>query len=382
VDDYFAKPLHIDKLVNAISAVRSGKRSAGKALPTRKVSQLLEELSSLICERWLRLVMSDRELAALPLTEAERSDHIPDMMEELIRRLEGHADEFSEEATDAARKHGKLRYQQNYTIPQIVFEARLLQQVLSSTIHDNLFGIDLSTLVQDILEIGETLQADVEVSIRAYQSQIPRSLQTSFSLLYQSPYLGVYIADEHHIIDANDAFLRMTGHTREQLAAGKIDWRAMTPDKFRALDVSAMEQLREFGTCVPYEKEYVLPDGSSLPFLIGAVRLSVRGGDDRAAQVTSRRRKGESLGRKVWAHQSSGPRTEQSVGGDDLYFAPVGYLPRALRRHPEAGKRRQRNAQPCCCYRAAGSRRGSASPGIKECSAFAQWGWLRPPAAR
>jgi PAS domain S-box-containing protein len=274
VDDYFAKPLHVDKLVDAISAVRSGNRSAGNPLPTRKVSQLLEELSSLICQRWLRLVMSDPELAALPLTEAERSDHIPDMMEELIRRLEGHADDFSEEATDAARKHGKLRYQQNYTIPQIVFEARLLQQVLSSTIHDNLFGIDLSTLVQDIVEIGETLQADIEVSIRAYQSQIPRSLQTSFSLLYQSPYLGVYIADGDHIIDANDAFLRMTGHTREQLAVGEIDWRAMTPDKFRALDVSAMEQLREFGTCVPYEKEYVLPDGSSLPFLIGAVRLS------------------------------------------------------------------------------------------------------------
>jgi PAS domain S-box-containing protein len=274
VDDYFAKPLHIDKLVGAISALRAGKRPAGKSLPTRKVAQLLDQLSTLICERWMRLVLKDPELAALPLTEAERSDHVPDMMQELIRRLEGPLDEFSEEATDAARKHGKLRYQQNYTIPQIVFEARLLQQVLSSTIHENLFGLDLSTLVRDILQIGETLQADVEVAIRAYQSQIPRSLQTSFSLLYQSPYLGVYIADGHRIIDANDAFLRMTGHFREQLLAGEIDWRAMTPDKFRPLDASAMEQLREFGTCVPYEKEFVLPDGGSLPFLIGAVRLT------------------------------------------------------------------------------------------------------------
>jgi nitrogen-specific signal transduction histidine kinase len=34
-----------------------------------------------------------------------------------------------------------------------------------------------------------------------------------------------------------------------------------------------MEQLREFGTCVPYEKEFLLPDGSTLPLLIGAVRL-------------------------------------------------------------------------------------------------------------
>jgi PAS domain S-box-containing protein len=92
--------------------------------------------------------------------------------------------------------------------------------------------------------------------------------------LYQSPYLGVAIADEHRIIDGNDAFLRMIGQTRASLAEGKIDWPAMTPEKFRPLDASAMEQLREFGTCVPYEKEYLLPDGSSVPFLIGAVRLS------------------------------------------------------------------------------------------------------------
>jgi PAS domain S-box-containing protein len=274
VDDYFAKPLHVNKLVEAISGLRNGKRPSGKALPTRKVAHLLEELSPLICQRWMRLVLKDPELAALPLTEAERSDHVPDMMEELIRRLEDPQSEFSEEATDAARKHGKLRYQQNYVIPQIVFEARLLQQVLSSTIHENLFGLDLSTLVHDILQIGETLQADVEVAIRAYQSQIPRSLQTSFALLYQSPHLGVYIADADHIIDANDAFLRMTGHTREQLLAGELDWRAMTPDRFRPLDASAMEQLREFGACVPYEKDFVLPAGGSLPFLIGAVRLT------------------------------------------------------------------------------------------------------------
>lgn len=274
VDDYFSKPLHIERLVETISDLRSGRRPANKALPTRKVAQIIRELSSHICNRWLHLVMQDPDLAAVPLTEAERSDHIPDMMEELIRRLEGPQEELSEVGTDAARLHGKLRYQQGYTIPQILFEARVLQHVLTSSIHENLFGIDLSTLVGDILEIGETLQAYAEISIRVYQSQIPRSLQTSFSLLYQSPYLGVAIADENRIIDANDAFLRMIGETRATLVEGKIDWPAMTPEKFRALDASAMEQLREFGTCVPYEKEYRLPDGSSVPFLIGAVRLS------------------------------------------------------------------------------------------------------------
>jgi PAS domain S-box-containing protein len=275
VDDYFSKPLQIESLVAAIAELRNNRRPVNHVLPTRKIAQVLRELSSAICDRWLNQVLADPELAAIPLTVAERSDHIPAMMEELIRRLEGPQDELSDVATDAARKHGKLRYQQGYTIPQILFETRILQHVLTSVIHENLFGIDLSTLVEDILQIGETLQADAEISIRVYQAQIPRSLQTSFSLLYRSPHLGVVIADENRIIDGNDAFLRMIGHNRAELAGGKLDWRAMTPERFRALDANAMEQLREFGTCVPYEKEYVLPDGSSTPFLIGAVRLGV-----------------------------------------------------------------------------------------------------------
>lgn len=275
VDDYFSKPLRVEQLVEAISSLRNGKRPLGKAAPPRKAAQVLRDLAPTICDVWLREVLKDPELAAIPLTEAERSDHIPEMMEELVGRLEGPLDELSPKATEAARKHGRTRYQQGYTIPQILYETRILQQVLTATFQENLFGLDLSTLVPDILQVGESLQAEVEVSIRVYQAQIPRSLQTSFSMLHQSPYLGVAIADEEHIIDANDALLRMIGHTREQLMAGEIDWRAMTPEKFHSLDTSAIEQLREFGTWVPFEKEFTLPDGSSLPFLSGAVRLDI-----------------------------------------------------------------------------------------------------------
>jgi len=275
VDDYFAKPLKVDALVEAIRAVHSGKRPASKAAPLRKMSRILGDLMPQVVQRWLREVLADQELAALPLTESQRSDHIPEFLEELIKRLDTGIDELSPAATEAARKHGKMRYQQGYTIPQVLFEARVLQHVMTSTIRENLLSIDLSTLVPDILQIGESLQAAVEVSIRVYQSQIPRSLQSSFSLLYQSPYLGVLIADENRIIDANDALLKMIGHQRDELIAGQIDWRQMTPEQFRPFDRTALEQLREFGACVPYEKEYILPDGSSVPFLIGGVRLEL-----------------------------------------------------------------------------------------------------------
>jgi PAS domain S-box-containing protein len=275
VDDYFAKPLRVEDLLSAISAARRGERRRAKAVTPRKVSDLIHELTPAICEQWLKEVLRDEEWAALPLTRAERIDHVPQLLEDLIGRLDQQADDLSPKAADAARKHGKTRYQQGFTIPQVLFEARVLQQVLTSFIQQHLLSLELSTLVHDISEIGQSLQEEVELSIRIYQAQIPRSLQTSVSMLYKSPHLGVAIADEHRIIDGNDALLRMIGYTREQLIAGEINWLEMTPERFRSLDMSAIEQLREFGTCVPFEKEFVLPDGSSLPFLIGAVRLSL-----------------------------------------------------------------------------------------------------------
>ena len=275
VDDYFSKPLKVEELLAAITEARSGRKAPAKESPLKKVSTLLKDLTDVICGRWLQEVLTDPELAAIPLTTAERIDHIPEVLARLRERLDQQIDELSARSTDAALKHGKARFQQGYTIPQVLFETRVLQKVLSAIIQENLLAIELSTLVHNILEIGQSLQAEVEISIRAYQAQIPRSLQTSFSILYQSPHLGVAIADQNHILDANDALLRMIGYSRKQLLAGEIDWFEMTPEKYRPLDLRAVEQLREFGTCAPIEKEFILPDGSSLPFLIGAVRLSI-----------------------------------------------------------------------------------------------------------
>lgn len=274
VDDYFAKPLNVKELLAAIKAARSGQKRRAKTVGGRKIPDLLRHHVKEICERWYQNVMADPELAAIPLDKTERTDHLPALVEELIKRLQGTANHWSPAAAESARQHGRARHQQGYTIPQILLETRILQKVLGGVIQENLLAIELSTLVPDILEIGYSLQAEVEISIRAYQAQIPASLQTSFSMLYKSPYLGVAIADEHCIIDANDALLKMIGYTREQLRRGEIDWVKMTPKKFRPLDEAGIEQLKEFGVCAPFEKEFVLADGTQLPFLIGAIRLT------------------------------------------------------------------------------------------------------------
>ncbi|HEX8711037.1 MAG TPA: response regulator, partial [Terracidiphilus sp.] len=275
VDDYFIKPLKVEHLLNAIGAARSRGQRVTETPRVRTVADLLKQFSNDICERWFIEVIRSEEVSALPLTRQERVDHVPALLEELGDQLDRQSEELSPAAIKAAQKHGRTRYHQGYTIPQILFETRILEKVICLVVQENLLTIKLSTMVQDVLALGQALQAQVEISIRAYQAQIPTSLQSSFSMLYRSPYLGVLIADEHRVIDANDAFLRMIGSTRDQLVRGEIDWLKMTPEKLRPLDFAAVEQLREFGACVPFEKEFMLQDGSTLPFLIGAVRLSI-----------------------------------------------------------------------------------------------------------
>lgn len=275
VDDYFIKPLKVEQLLQAIASVPHSGMEAVTAPRMRSIAGLLREQTNEICERWFKEVVLDGEVSALPLTKQERYDHVPKLLENLADHLDRQAEELDPEMVRSAQKHGKARYHQGYTIPQVLFETRILEKVICLVVQENLLTVELSRLVHDVLAIGQALQSQVEISIRAYQAQIPTSLQTSFSMLYRSPHLGVLIADEHRVIDANDAFLRMIGYNRSQLVRGEIDWHAMTPERFRSLDTAAVEQLREFGACVPFEKEFVLADGRTLPFLIGAVRLSI-----------------------------------------------------------------------------------------------------------
>ncbi|ABF39716.1 signal transduction histidine kinase, nitrogen specific, NtrB [Candidatus Koribacter versatilis Ellin345] len=100
------------------------------------------------------------------------------------------------------------------------------------------------------------------------------SIHESLSELYKSADLGLVMADMERVFDANEAALQMFGFTRAEMHEGKLNWLELTPPEYRQLDENALAQLREFGTCVPFEKEFVLRDGTRFPFIIGGVRLT------------------------------------------------------------------------------------------------------------
>jgi PAS domain S-box-containing protein len=83
--------------------------------------------------------------------------------------------------------------------------------------------------------------------------------------------IGIFISSRKgEIIEANDAFLTMTGYNREDIAAGNLRLTDLTPPEWRASTARALEGMDTTGAVQPYEKEYVRKDGSRVPVLIGS----------------------------------------------------------------------------------------------------------------
>ena len=88
--------------------------------------------------------------------------------------------------------------------------------------------------------------------------------------LVESNIIGIFFWNLNgNITDANDTFLHMVDYSRQDLAAGQVQWAAMTPDEYRGADAQAIQELAHCGSISPYEKEFLRKDGRRLPVLIG-----------------------------------------------------------------------------------------------------------------
>jgi two-component system, cell cycle sensor histidine kinase and response regulator CckA len=101
-----------------------------------------------------------------------------------------------------------------------------------------------------------------------------REAELRFQRLFDSGITGVTIGDTGGLInEANDTFLEMVGYSRDDLAAGAVNWLEMTPIEWRAESLSTKEELRTGGVVRPFEKQYVRKDGTRVPVLVSVVLL-------------------------------------------------------------------------------------------------------------
>ncbi|MEA2783844.1 MAG: hypothetical protein QOK29_5442, partial [Rhodospirillaceae bacterium] len=115
------------------------------------------------------------------------------------------------------------------------------------------------------------LYADLrqENSERKQAEEALREREARIRRLVESNIIGVHFWDlGGGLTEANDAFLRTVGYSRQDLLSGNFSWASMTPPEYRAADAHAIEELEQSGTFQPYEKEYIRKDGERVAVLL------------------------------------------------------------------------------------------------------------------
>jgi PAS domain S-box-containing protein len=116
--------------------------------------------------------------------------------------------------------------------------------------------------------------AHINITERKLAEETLQRSEARIRRLIESNILGVFFWRDEEITEANEIFLSMVGYSRADLLSGKLHWKDMTPKKYEDRDRQAMATLKQDGALsVPYEKEFLRKDGSSVPVLLGAAFL-------------------------------------------------------------------------------------------------------------
>ena len=166
VDDYLIKPADVPSMVERIRAKLANPESKPRHVEVRHLADILADNKRDMVARWLAAAKQDTQICGTRLTDAELADHLPLVIEEIVSASRGQ--KLSTDALESASKHGTSRFRQGCTIPAMIRELRLLHDVVSQIVQENLLAANISTVIPEIMSIGETMQALLEESIRAY----------------------------------------------------------------------------------------------------------------------------------------------------------------------------------------------------------------------
>lgn len=166
-DDVLVKPFVISALLETIRA-RIHNREERPSTTAQRVASILESDARTTIGKWLTRVLCEEELTRVPLSEEQRTAHLPSLMKELVRRLREPRSLGTNYLSEAAIQHGKVRREQGYSIPMIIEESRILQVSIFETLQRNLGRVDYSFLLIDVMAIADEVDSQLKQTIISF----------------------------------------------------------------------------------------------------------------------------------------------------------------------------------------------------------------------
>jgi hypothetical protein len=131
------------------------------------VADILERELQPTIKDWLRQVNLIPALTKVPLSDADRTDHLPKFYFDLICRLRL-AKNAPPSISVAAAAHGRVRHAQGYTASMLIEESRVFEVATFDALHLHQSELDQNQVLLDVLVIADEVDSQLMEAVHTF----------------------------------------------------------------------------------------------------------------------------------------------------------------------------------------------------------------------
>jgi hypothetical protein len=138
-------------------------------MKTASIAFILERERDSTIKEWLKRVNLVADITNIPLSDANRTYHLPKLFDDLLSRLRGGKDD-KPVISVAAAAHGNVRFEQGYSPSMLVEESRIFQVSTFGTLHLHQSELDQSQVLLDVMTIADEADRQLAETMRGFMA--------------------------------------------------------------------------------------------------------------------------------------------------------------------------------------------------------------------